>query len=287
MFGNRAVLTLLFLLSGIPGAFAQQPNRVGEHISAIAKGADNAERRAAITRILEANRVEFSLEEFTASPTRTGTNVVAALGQSAPQTILLGAHYDRVAAGLGALDNGAGCAVLLRLVESFKTKPLEGYNLRFVFFDLEENGLLGSRAHFDAIRNQQTARPLYAINLDVFGYGDTIFATPSHPAGPLVEALQKAGKEMSVPVTKAAPSAYPSSDHRTMIAAGVETLGISLLDAIDVAKLTRAGPADDPTPPRVLTLIHTAQDTTDVIRAEEIEKALPLLERVLRALPAP
>jgi Zn-dependent M28 family amino/carboxypeptidase len=255
-------------------------------LSAIARAADNTERRLAITRVLDTIRAEYTLEEFTAAPNK-GTNIVVALGRGAPKTILLGAHYDRVASGQGALDNGAGCAALLRLVESFKAKPLEGYNLRIVFFDLEERGLLGSRAYIDALRSQQAALPVYGINLDVFGYGDTIFATPSHPTGPLAESLRKVGKEMSIPITLRPPAEYPASDHRTLIAAGIETLGISLLDAIDVAKLTRSGPPDDPSPPRVLATIHTAKDTMDVIRAEEIEKAIPLLERALRALPGP
>jgi hypothetical protein len=37
--------------------------------------------------------------------------------------------------------------------------------------------------------------PDYAVNLDIFGYGDSIFATSSNTAGSIVKVIQQAGTD--------------------------------------------------------------------------------------------
>src|SRR5262249_23167120 len=139
--------------------------------------------------------------------------------KSAVQTLLLGAHYDRVAQGQGAVDNAASCAVVIELLTAFKAKPLENYSVRAVFFDLEEGGLVGSQAYIAKIR--AGGLPALAVNLDIFAYGDTFFANPSAPGGRLATALQQAAEQSSVQVRFVTErNQYPASDHRPMMAAG-------------------------------------------------------------------
>jgi len=38
------------------------------------------------------------------------------------------------------------------------------------------------------------------------------------------------------------------------------------------------------TPPRILTIIHTPEDTIDKIHADDIEKAFPVLENLIRVV---
>src|SRR5678816_1156327 len=107
---KRIVLAALLLLSQVPRTPADQ---LRQTTAAIAAGDTTADRRAAITDRLKATGVDFHVEDFV-SGTRTGTNVVATLpGKPGSRTLLLGAHYDRVAKGHGAVDNAASCAVLL------------------------------------------------------------------------------------------------------------------------------------------------------------------------------
>ena len=108
---------------------------------------------------------------------RAGVNLVVTLPGRESRVILVGAHYDRVEVGQGAVDNAASCAVLIELIAAFKASPLGRYTLQFVFFDQEERGLLGSRAYFAT----KTNRPAYAVNLDVFAYGEALFATTRRP----------------------------------------------------------------------------------------------------------
>jgi acetylornithine deacetylase/succinyl-diaminopimelate desuccinylase-like protein len=54
--------------------------------------------------------IEYRLEEFSFARF-SGTNIVVDLpGENAEKTFLLGAHYDRVPVGEGAVDNAASCA---------------------------------------------------------------------------------------------------------------------------------------------------------------------------------
>src|SRR5207237_7784462 len=104
-----------------------QATRFRDRIAAITAGSDTASRRQAIADDLKASGIEYKLEEFTL-PTFSGTNIVVDVpGKKPAKTFLLGAHYDRVAQGQGAVDNAASCAVLLELLAQFKSRPLENY----------------------------------------------------------------------------------------------------------------------------------------------------------------
>jgi Zn-dependent M28 family amino/carboxypeptidase len=194
---------------------------------------------------------------------------------------LLGAHLDRVAAGQGVLDNGASCAVLVHLLEAFKARPLRNYTLRVAFFDLEETGLNGSQAFFEPVRNGSKPAPAFAANLDIFGYGDTFFATSSAETGPLAKAFRQAATDSGLSVRFSPVAQYPASDHRNMMSAGIETLGIALIDGKEVDTiLGRGQPSDGP--PKVLTIIHTSRDVLEVLNLQEIEKGAVALERFVR-----
>ena len=276
----RRVLVFL-LLAGAISSPAQQATSIRDGIATIAGGADTAARRGAITEHLKASGIEFRLEEFTFQ-TFSGTNIVVDIpGKNSGKQILLGAHYDRVAQGQGVVDNGASCAVLLQLLTDLKSKPLQNYSVRVVFFDVEERGLLGSQAYF--AKSGDGDKPALAINLDVFGYGDTFFVFASAPDGPLATAFQQAAKQFAMPVRLVTVrNQYPASDHRTMMAAGIETMGLAIIDAAEIDAILGGAKSA----PRILTIIHTAEDNIDKVRTADIEKALPVLAGTLRLIDA-
>jgi Zn-dependent M28 family amino/carboxypeptidase len=256
----------------------QQGNGFQENIASIASGADSSGRKLAITKQLDAAGVSYRLDDFSL-PNFSGTNIVADIpARKAGKVLLLGAHYDRVAQGQGAVDNAASCAVLLRLLANIKAKPLENYSVKAVFFDLEERGLVGSQAYF--AKNQNTEKPALALNLDIFGYGDTFFAVASSETGELANALQQVAKESPVSLRVASRNQYPASDHRIMMAVGIETVGLALIDGSEIDSILQRGGTE----PRIMTIIHTPADTIDKIRAADIEKAFPVLERTIRLI---
>lgn len=113
---------------------------------------------------------------------RTGNNVIAAINNNAPNTIVLGAHYDHLGYGEdensrhtgdpeihnGADDNASGTAAILELARLLKQKADTRFNYIFIHFSGEELGLYGSK-YFTENPVVDLGRITYMINLDMVG----------------------------------------------------------------------------------------------------------------------
>jgi hypothetical protein len=90
----------------------------------------------------------------------TGANVTAELpattGGAAP-LVLVGAHLDSVAGSPGADDNASGAAAVLAIARMLAAVPCRDRPVRFVLFDQEEVGLVGSTYLAGALRQAGTA----------------------------------------------------------------------------------------------------------------------------------
>ncbi len=113
--------------------------------------------------------------------TITGTNVIGFIDNKAPNTIILGAHYDHLGMGgegslyrgdaaihNGADDNASGVAVLLQLAQKLKESELKGNNYLIMAFSGEEIGLLGSN-YFAKNPTIELENVNYMINMDMVG----------------------------------------------------------------------------------------------------------------------
>lgn len=80
---------------------------------------------------------------------QTGNNIVGTILATAKtdQWIILGAHYDSVKDCPGANDNASGVALTYSVAKHIASLPNRKYNMKIVFFDEEEKGLLGSKAY--------------------------------------------------------------------------------------------------------------------------------------------
>jgi len=83
-------------------------------------------------------------------------------------TIVIGAHYDKVSAGCGAVDNWTGIVAVAHAYASLKDTPLRKTVL-FVAFGKEERGLVGSRAMVNALDKEQSKHYCAMINIDSLG----------------------------------------------------------------------------------------------------------------------
>jgi Zn-dependent M28 family amino/carboxypeptidase len=104
-------------------------------------------------------------------PDVLSANVVADLrGRELPEEIvLIGAHLDSWDVGQGAIDDGAGCAIVmesLRLLRSLGLVPRR--TIRGVLFMNEENGLRGARAYAES-HAHELGRHVAAIESDLGG----------------------------------------------------------------------------------------------------------------------
>lgn len=97
-------------------------------------------------------------------------NLVVTKPGKAPDKIVIGAHYDKVSEGCGALDNWTGIVALAHLYRTLKDLPTEK-TLVFVAFGKEEEGLVGSAAMVNEIPKEQLTGYCAMVNVDSLGVG--------------------------------------------------------------------------------------------------------------------
>ncbi len=152
--------------------------------------------------------VDYGLEdphfhEFSDWTVTDGANVVATVtGITYPEYIFLfGAHYDSIPGGVGSADNATGVATMLEIARYFGNNP-PAYTLRFVAFDAEEIGAVGSyyyyEDHFDDLDNT-----LLMMCLDMTQTNESNPLMPAiafvlSPNQAVAESLQKVKGEMGV-----------------------------------------------------------------------------------------
>lgn len=93
-------------------------------------------------------------------------------GEHASEVLLLGAHFDAVPNAPGADDNGTGTAALLEAARVLRDRPLQR-TIRLAFFNLEEVGLVGSRAYAERIRPDLESKKytiVGMVSMDMLGY---------------------------------------------------------------------------------------------------------------------
>ncbi|MBK7857584.1 MAG: M20/M25/M40 family metallo-hydrolase [Archangiaceae bacterium] len=168
----------------------------------------------------------------------------------------------------GAVDDGAGCAVLLELASRLKAEPLQHTRVKVVFFSGEELGIEGSQAW---VRAQRGELPMRAINLDGVGMSAELSLYRSEsglvrsfaPDPSLVAAVEK--------VTPLYRPFYPATtDARAFLEAGIPALNLTS---------ERPGHAL----PRGM---HSKADAPQTVSLEGLDHTLAVLHQVARALDA-
>jgi hypothetical protein len=102
-----------------------------------------------------------------ASACATVDNILAHLpGAAADDAILLTAHYDSVASGPGAGDDGAGVAAVIESARALKAGPRLARDAWFLLDDGEEAGLLGAYAF---VNEPEFARIGWIVNVEARG----------------------------------------------------------------------------------------------------------------------
>ena len=94
----------------------------------------------------------------------TGTNIIGIQKGKKPEVIIIGCHYDSVHSTPGADDNASGCAMTLALARELSKKKLN-YTIKYIFFDNEERGMIGSRYYAKNMKE----KCIFMINFDMVG----------------------------------------------------------------------------------------------------------------------
>ncbi|HKQ63170.1 MAG TPA: M20/M25/M40 family metallo-hydrolase [Candidatus Polarisedimenticolaceae bacterium] len=158
-----------------------------------------AEDALMLHRLLAAGervRVQLALEA-SELPDAESANVLAELrGRERPaEVVLLAAHLDSWDVGQGAIDDGAGCAIVMetmRLLQQQGAAPRR--TIRAVLYTNEENGTRGGKAYVEAHRGE-LALHVAAIESDSGGAAPQGFGVSAGPGG--AEAVREIARELA------------------------------------------------------------------------------------------
>jgi Zn-dependent M28 family amino/carboxypeptidase len=154
-------------------------------------------------------------------------NVVVTKKGSGPDTIVVSAHYDKVNEGCGVIDNWTGVVVIAHAYRTLKEYPSEK-TLKFIAFDKEEEGLVGSDVFVKQIQKAERASYCADVNLDSFGFAGTQ-TFKEGTSEPLLNAAKALWTEMKLQLGMASiPGA--GADSQSFIKAGIPAITFSGLD---------------------------------------------------------
>ena len=162
---------------GVPSRYKADAQRLMADVQALAfeRKSDEARAKARghVAHALQRIGYRPELQSFSIKDAQgvqqSGVNLVVLKPGTDPNAgaWLIGAHYDTVGGSKGADDNATGVAAVMEVARLLKDVPLE-QTLRFVFFDQEESGLLGSTAY--ARSDTRIAGLKGAIIAEMLGY---------------------------------------------------------------------------------------------------------------------
>lgn len=144
-----------------------------------------------------------------------GVNILAVQPGRDPDagTIVVGAHYDSVARSPGADDNASGVAVVLELARLLANTPAS-HPLAIALFDLEEAGLVGSKAFTQSLPQNMTIDG--AIILEMMGYACRQAGCQTYPQGLPIAPPSDVGDFLAIVGDLGHPSLVDAFKHTTV-----------------------------------------------------------------------
>lgn len=168
---------ILALLSFLPAAFAQKVSYVPlDQPTVLARlrdlKRDNPAREAALKQwFTSLGCTGENLKEQPVAGAQA-PNVICVLPGKTASTIVVGAHFDHVERGMGAIDNWTGASLLPSLYQTLRERPRD-HTFVFIGFTDEEKRLKGSRAYVQQLSPDEKAKILAMVNFDSLGLGST------------------------------------------------------------------------------------------------------------------
>lgn len=156
-----------------------------------------------------------------------GANVYAILPATvqSDEYVVLGAHYDSEVGCPGAIDNASGSALIFSVVKHLKSVENRSKNVLLVFFDQEEEELVGSQAFAKFLKGK--AWNIHSVHtFDMVGWdGDGNKEMELELPTPYLEGVyQKKANEMAIPLYV---TSITSTDHHSFRQLGFPAVGVN------------------------------------------------------------
>jgi hypothetical protein len=271
--GLRTALPMVLVLALLmaPAASAQrvtfhvsEPEVLEQRLKEVARS--NRDRKLRLAAMMEeAGCAGEALTRQAVKGSRL-PNVICTLPGEGAGVIVVGAHYDKVSVGMGAVDNWSGTVLLPGLVESLLRMPRR-HTFVVVGFTDEEKGLVGSRGYLTLLSDEQRAEIRAMINLDTLGLSPTkgwLSRADKH----LAERLAATAAAVGLPLEWVNVDAVGSSDSESFRARGIP--------AITIHSLTQ----------ETLPILHSTRDTLAAVRFQDLYETYRLMAAYLAVLDA-
>jgi putative aminopeptidase FrvX len=192
------------------------------------------------------------------------SNVICRLPGATEEVIIVGAHFDKVVNGTGAIDNWSGASLLASLYQSLAGTKRH-HTFLFIAFCEEELGLVGSDFYASHMSKEDIDRTEAMINLDTLGLSPTKVWV--HRADKnLVAALASVAQALKLPVTEMDVERVGSTDS--------ESFAGKHIPRVTIHSLTQ----------NTFPILHSKEDTLKQLHPEEYYDTYRLLSGYLAYL---
>lgn len=164
--------------------------------------------------------------DFLLNPLK-GTNLytVVPSTSNSQEYVLLGAHYDTARNCPGANDNAAAMALLYGVTKKLINEPVRHKNVMVVYFDQEEEVLVGSRAFAKFLKKNNFN--IHSVHtFDQIGWDKDLDKAIEIelPSKALEEIYQTQAEKLNIPIHK---TKVNSTDHQSFRELGYEAIGVT------------------------------------------------------------
>jgi len=225
---TKLTLAFLFLAGLLPLARSQNPTdslfSSVEEIQSDFKSVPckKQERLPGVRALFE--RMGAKSEEITSQKQGNVENLMVRRSGTEPDTVVVGAHYDFIDSGCGAVDNWSGIVALAHVYRAV-AKMTPHKNVIFVAFDHEEEGLFGSKQMVRDIKKEDRSHYCAMINIDSLGLAGP-FALSSSSSPALVRLSEQMADTMKMPFYKVAIK-DADADSSSFVARGIPAVTLA------------------------------------------------------------
>jgi putative aminopeptidase FrvX len=191
-------------------------------------------------------------------------NVICRLPGETEDEIIVGAHYDKVSAGTGTIDNWSGAALLPSLYEGLASVKRR-HTFVFIAFTGEEEELLGSDFFVHHISHDEIARTRAMVNMDTLGLSFTKVWAHRADKG-LLHALLVVAASMKLPVGEVNVEQVGSTDS--------ESFAGKHIPRITIHSLTQ----------QTLSVLHSPADNLQALHPDDYYDTYRLIQAYLAYL---
>lgn len=160
--------------------------------------------------------------DISAEKVKDVQNVIVTKKGKTSETVIIGAHYDKIGDGCGAIDNWTGIVIIGNLYRTLRNAVTEKTYV-FVAFDKEEIGLVGSAAMAKSIPKENRSSYCSMVNLDSFGFTyPQVLENASNSR--MTAAAKDLAAELKMPFSSASLAGVADADSSSFEAKGIPAI---------------------------------------------------------------